>query len=313
MGGESILCHRNFRDFVFQVFPPLRYDAMKEYSSFRKKNTHIEPGSADEARLAQLTKKFSEEKVQNKGALVRRIGEKVLYGDEIMLIHYDSGSMVEASKTCAEFDKSCNRLKLQENGSKAVYFLIEPKYKYRSEGQVVTYSDVCVFKNTKTKYYIHISEHQVMMPNCDTPNTAIRNNRELVTDFDGIVPKNIDARFPPNKFAPCYEVNCSSSSSKFTIRPYRSFASVKEEHIIKGGQVVRLQHSETSGYICSDDTDYNEDGLAEVFLWTYKGKHTDIEAITTQTLFELEIIVENLEENVGQYAQYSGNISNQVT
>jgi hypothetical protein len=77
--------------------------------------------------------------------------------------------------------------------------------------------------------------------------------------------------------------------------------------------VIRLQHSETGGYICSDDTDFNEDGLAEVFLWTYRGKSTDIEAITTQTLFELEIIVDNVDENVGQYAQYSGNISNQVT
>ena len=73
------------------------------------------------------------------------------------------------------------------------------------------------------------------MPDCESPDKEIRKNPDLKTDFLNIVPKNIDFRFPPNKFAPCYEANCSSSSSKFTIMPYRSFASVREEHVIKGG------------------------------------------------------------------------------
>ena len=82
--------------------------------------------------------------------------------------------------------------------------------------------------------------------------------------------------------------------------------------MIKGGQVVRLQHSETSGFICSDDTDYNQDGLAEVFLRTYKGKHTDCEAVTSMTLFELEII-DDITDNIGRYTEYSGNMSNPVS
>ena len=76
---------------------------------------------------------------------------------------------------------------------------------------------------------------------------------------------------------------------------------------------MRLQHSETTGYVCSDDADFDGDGLAEVFLWTFKGKHLDIEAMSSNSLFELEIVVNDIDENIGQYAQYSGIISNPVT
>ena len=65
--------------------------------------------------------------------------------------------------------------------------------------------------------------------------------------------------------------------------------------------------------MASDDKDFSDDGLAEVFLWNYKGKSTDIESTTTNMLFELEIVEEDIDKNLGQFAQYSGNISNPVT
>ena len=83
-------------------------------------------------------------------------------------------------------------LNLTEHGSKSVYFIIEPKYKYRSEGQFVTYRDVCKFKNIKTKYYIHISDHEILMPNSELSDDIIRRNEDLKTDYLNIVPKNID-------------------------------------------------------------------------------------------------------------------------
>ena len=70
----------------------------------------------------------------------------------------------EASKTCADFDKSSNQVRLVDTGSKGVYFIIEPRYKYRSEGQFVTYGDVVTFKHIKTGYYLHITDNDVMMP-----------------------------------------------------------------------------------------------------------------------------------------------------
>ena len=53
--------------------------------------------------------------------------------------------------------------------------------------------------------------------------------------------------------------------------------------------MVRLLHSERGGYVHSDDQDFNNNGLAEVYLWNFKGKITDLEALSSQSLFELEV------------------------
>ncbi len=103
----------------------------------------------------------------------------------------------------------------------------------------------------------------------------------------------------PDEFAALYEVNTSSLRSNFTIRPYRSFEDDLNDQIVKGGQVVRFQHSESAGYICSDDNDFTGDGLAEVFFWNFKGKSTDIEATSMQSYFELEIVSE-MDEGLGK-------------
>lgn len=40
-------------------------------------------------------------------------------------------------------------VKLNSQGSKLVVFLVEPRYKYRNQGQSVNYQDVVVFRNIK--------------------------------------------------------------------------------------------------------------------------------------------------------------------
>jgi hypothetical protein len=80
------------------------------------------------------------------------------------LLHYDSKSFLEASKNCAEVDRSCNMVKLNKNGGKMVCFIVEPRYKYRNEGQSVNYNDVVVFKNIKSNQYLHISTRHTLLP-----------------------------------------------------------------------------------------------------------------------------------------------------
>jgi hypothetical protein len=50
-----------------------------------------------------------------------------------------------------------------------------------------------------------------------------------------------------------------------------------------------LRHSELGGLLCSDDKDFTSDGLAEVFLWKYRGKENDVENFNTQSLFEIQL------------------------
>lgn len=63
-----------------------------------------------------------------------------------------------------------------------------------------------------------------------------------------------------------------------------------------------MRHSEKQGLLSSDDNDFTDDGLAEVFLWVYKGKEEDVENFNTQSLFEIEIAQE---ENQGMIAHTS--------
>ena len=44
------------------------------------------------------------------------------------------------------------------------------------------------------------------------------------------------------------------------------------------GTLIRLLHSERGGYLHSDDKDFTDDGKAEVYLWNFKGKSTDLES-----------------------------------
>ena len=56
------------------------------------------------------------------------------------------------------------------------------------------------------------------------------------------------------------------------------------------------------GLLSSDDNDFTDDGLAEVFLWVFKGKEDDYENFNTQSLFEVEIA---LDEHMGRICRTS--------
>ena len=136
------------------------------------------------------------------------------------MLHYDSKSFLEASKNCAEVDRSCNMVKLNKNGGKMVCFIVEPRYKYRNEGQSVNYNDVVVFKNIKSNQYLHISTRHTLLPKGRTKDDIKKLDPE---NFKNIVYSQIDRRMLPDEFAPLFEINTSSNRSNFTIKPYRTY------------------------------------------------------------------------------------------
>jgi hypothetical protein len=69
--------------------------------------------------------------------------------------------------------------------------------------------------------------------------------------------------------------------------------------------VITLKHSELGGLLSSDDNDFTDDGLAEVFLWVFKGKEDDYENFNTQSLFEVEIAQD---ANMGMIAHTSDDV-----
>jgi len=104
---------------------------------------------------------MQDEEDTNKKLVERRIGEYVQYGSEIQLFHIDSDSYLCAKKTCAEIEKTCNRVELIEKPSPAIYFKILPRYKFRQEGDKIKYDDQVIFLNVKINLYMHVCEIQI--------------------------------------------------------------------------------------------------------------------------------------------------------
>lgn len=109
-------------------------------------------------KLAQLKKKMTDEEETNRKLVERRTGEYVTYGSEIQMLHIDSESYLSAKTTCADIEKTCNKVELIDKPSQSIYFKILPRYKYRQEGERIKYGDQIIFLNVKIMLYLHVSE-----------------------------------------------------------------------------------------------------------------------------------------------------------
>jgi hypothetical protein len=159
-------------------------------------------------------------------------------------------------------------------------------YKYKKQGDLIHYNDQIIMKHEETSMFLHVSERSL----------GINNNQgetmeKLENGISVITPKKIDRREPPNMFVPHMEVNVSGNKTKFQVMVarYHDEDSENDERYLKGGMSIRLLHSEKGGFLHSDDKDFTDDGLAEVYLWNFKGKSPDLEANSSSSLFEIEI------------------------
>lgn len=53
------------------------------------------------------------------------------YGNEVQLLHVDSGCYLQATKTCADEDNSCNKVELAPFGTRACFFKALGGFKYK--------------------------------------------------------------------------------------------------------------------------------------------------------------------------------------
>lgn len=92
-------------------------------------------------KLAQLERKLREEENQNNRTFEARKGEIVEYGHEIQLLHLDSLKYLQATRSCADEDNSCNKAELAVQGSSCVYFRVLGGFRYKQEGDKIHYND----------------------------------------------------------------------------------------------------------------------------------------------------------------------------
>jgi hypothetical protein len=86
---------------------------------------------AFKVKLTQYERKLREEETQAQRYIAGRMGEIVEYGNDIQLLHVDSGKYLQATKSCADEDNSCNKVELADSGSPNVYFRVLGGFRYK--------------------------------------------------------------------------------------------------------------------------------------------------------------------------------------
>ncbi|XP_062618413.1 inositol 1,4,5-trisphosphate receptor type 1-like [Saccostrea cucullata] len=203
---------------VFQVCIQNRYKLNKKYRKWINsiQSEHPEPCSRG---LLKQTKLAAEaENKDNEAEQKRQHGKRVRYGEVVQLKHVFTGKFVHMSTTqTSQKDKNNMKVSLHEYNAKNAQFRILPRYKVKSEGEIVQLFDQIVFESVKSHgHYFHASE-----------------------------PFQID------HFSYGSELNLGVERSSFTlIGSYRELQ--EQEKFVRGGSVIRLFHKELEAYLVAE-------------------------------------------------------------
>lgn len=126
--------------------------------------------------------------------------------------------------------------------------------------------------NVKNNAYIHFSKDQ---PN--TPDYTETKSLDMPSTYR---PKSPHRRRNPETIFTWFESNVSQNFEKWTIVAYRQQEElILEDFFLHGGDVIRLRHSETGGFITIDGQCKKKNKILEAYVRVYKG--TEEEENTT--------------------------------
>ncbi|XP_060075349.1 inositol 1,4,5-trisphosphate receptor type 1-like [Ylistrum balloti] len=208
---------------VFQICIQNRYKLNKKYRKWQnadnRENTSTESPAVAKHGLALQARLAAEaENKDNEAEQARQYGKRVRYGEVVQLKHIFTGKFVHMSTTqTSQKDKNNMKVSLHEFNAKNAQFRILPRYKVKSEGEVVQLFDQIVFESVKSHgHYFHASES-----------------------------------FQIDHFTFGSELNLGVERSSFTlIGCYREHAD--QERFVRGGSVIRLFHKELEAYLVAE-------------------------------------------------------------
>ncbi|XP_050396213.1 inositol 1,4,5-trisphosphate receptor type 1 [Patella vulgata] len=203
---------------VFQVCIQNRYKLNKKYRKWQALSAAEGSESGIKVMLNQAKLAAEAENKDNMAEQKRQHGKRVRYGEIVQLKHLFTRKFVHMSTThTSKKDKNNMRVSLHEFNAKNAQFRILPRYKVKSEGEVVQLYDQIVFESVKSPgHYFHSSE-----------------------------PYQID------RFSVGAEVNLGVERSSFTL--IGSFRDTPEqEKFVRGGSFIRLFHKELEAYLVGE-------------------------------------------------------------
>lgn len=172
----------------------------------------------------------------------RQRGAKVRYGNIIQLKHAFTEKYVHASTTeTSKRDKNNMRVSIESYSAHQAHFRLLPRYKVKSEGEVVQIGDQIVLESVKcTGQYLHSS---------------------AIFTIDHVVGRGS-------------ELNLAVDQTGFTVVRFSRAQKIEEtapalpaenDEPIRGGSVVRLFHKELEAYVVAEGL-FNESLLEQVHL-----------------------------------------------
>lgn len=284
----------NFRDFVFVITPKLNFEfhkdyvkTLNQYKKFLKQlglhkdvtKERKEIKQNYEEKLSKLRQRVLKEKELNKSMIAASSGSFMNYGNEVQLMHRDSGYFIHAMDECSQTKRIGYYCELSNWFSSRMIFQIIPRFKSRDIGDLIQAGESVLFKSTYNSCFIsHIKEY----------------NKEIYNDFSKF---EINSEHYFRRHKHLVDPSCTrfqlylsqEVEVSWKIELHSRIRNHSQDRLY-GDSLIKLQHTESNAYIGADIpmiVSRPEELRTEVFARTYMG-NLENEITTLGCIWEIE-------------------------
>ena len=276
---------------VFKITPRLNFDTHKEFKKTMDYSREVEEAekiaispeeranlkSIKEGLLEKsekLQERLKKEQLLNASILRESLGTSVNYGSEIQLMHLNSNTFIAASKQSSRTDSIGYNIFLSDWFSASMVFKIQPRYKSRQEGDSIQINDYLLIFNPLRDGFIDI---------CDSNEEEINDDR-----FSGrpANPFCVDVQVVEPKSPRVKAYLSQEPRAAFQVVLYRTYKENPQSEMIKGGDLVRICHTEINAELTADIS-YGSLDQVEVYFREYQGSFKE-ESVSVSSYFYLE-------------------------
>jgi len=231
---------RMFERCLWQVSTKLSYTDQEFLEAAQKQ------GSFSSEEMQNMKVQADHERSRNK-AEVAKMGQVLLYGDVIQLLHVVTGQYLAAKSTAARINRDCLGLQLT-HGASAAYFRTLPRYKVRKEGGSVLMNDVILLSSlSNSGFYVHRSGSGGSKGEEGASLSAYKNALKAVCEEQ-------DKKGPVCDVVECKEANLSRMlyDCGIAVNIYSHPDPGKDAEFLHVSQCMRLFDRENDGFLFAD-------------------------------------------------------------